>query len=110
MRYPTGQWIEHRVFVAKLWLINLTSETKTVEPPQIKLMVDGNRTTDRRQNFVTLPRRTCRKLAPALEMTKCGHSFGAPVKLHGRRRHLLQHLLKGGLIRPHERVRSGSCG
>ncbi len=37
-----GQWIEHRVFVAKLRLINLTTETKTIEPPQIKLMADGN--------------------------------------------------------------------
>ncbi len=39
---PMGQSVEHRVFVAKLTLINLTPETITVEPSQITLEADGN--------------------------------------------------------------------
>lgn len=37
-----GQQVEHRLFVAKLTLINLTAEAKTVEASQITLDVDGN--------------------------------------------------------------------
>ncbi|HLQ46871.1 MAG TPA: hypothetical protein VK137_19150, partial [Planctomycetaceae bacterium] len=39
---PTGQFAEHRVFAAKLVLINLTPEAKRVEPSQITLDADGN--------------------------------------------------------------------
>lgn len=37
-----GQPVEHRLFVAKLMLINLTAESKTVEATQITLDADGN--------------------------------------------------------------------
>lgn len=37
-----GQAVEHRLFVAKLTLINLTPEAKTVESSQITLDADGN--------------------------------------------------------------------
>ena len=37
-----GQQVEHRLFVAKLMLINLTAEAKTVEASQITLDADGN--------------------------------------------------------------------
>ena len=37
-----GQAVEHRLFVAKLMLINLTAEPKTVEATQITLDADGN--------------------------------------------------------------------
>lgn len=37
-----GQAIEHRVFVAKLTLINLTPDSKSVESSQITLDADGN--------------------------------------------------------------------
>lgn len=39
---PTGQSIEHRLFVAKLTIINLTDEAKTIEPSHITLEADGN--------------------------------------------------------------------
>lgn len=37
-----GQAVEHRIFVAKLTLINLTAEPKTIESTQITLDADGN--------------------------------------------------------------------
>lgn len=37
-----GQQFEHRLFIAKLTLINLTAEAKTVESSQITLEADGN--------------------------------------------------------------------
>jgi HEAT repeat protein len=37
-----GQPIEHRLFVAKLTLINLTPDAKTIEPSHITLDSDGN--------------------------------------------------------------------
>lgn len=37
-----GQQAEHRVFVAKLTIINLTAESQTVESSQITLDADGN--------------------------------------------------------------------
>ena len=37
-----GQVVEHRIFVAKLMLINLTAEAKIVEASQVTLDADGN--------------------------------------------------------------------
>ncbi len=37
-----GQAVEHRLFVAKLMLINLTAEVKSIEASQITLDADGN--------------------------------------------------------------------
>ncbi len=42
LQSTTGQIAEHRVFVAKLMVTNLTLETKTIEPSQITLNADGN--------------------------------------------------------------------
>lgn len=43
LQSAAGSTFEHRVFVAKLVLTNLTLEIKTIEPTQIILEADGNR-------------------------------------------------------------------
>ena len=43
LQSPVGQIVEHRVFVAKLVLTNLTPGAKIIEPAQLTLDADGNR-------------------------------------------------------------------